>query len=227
MSIVVKWGRERLHVPLPPPSTKLAVLREYIAESTALPAKSFKLIHAGAVMKDDNAPISAYGLRENSTIAIVGGDQQAPSPAPPSASKKTHAHVRPTQQSTIAQIHSELDSIRQNLVPSLDSFLSSVSVALPAPPVTPQYSTVTAVPITAEQWCNGNSHQTTMADLEQEHVRLGELLLQALLRLDVINLEGEWQDARRERKVAVKEVQGLLDRLDDAWNARASLKSSM
>ncbi|KAI0930232.1 hypothetical protein AcV5_007001 [Taiwanofungus camphoratus] len=56
MSYVVKWGRERLHFPLPPPDTKLATLRHDLAAYTQLPAQSFKLIHAGAVMKDDNAP---------------------------------------------------------------------------------------------------------------------------------------------------------------------------
>lgn len=46
----------RLHFPLPPPDTKLAAIRHQLAEYTQLPAQSFKLIHAGAVMKDDNAP---------------------------------------------------------------------------------------------------------------------------------------------------------------------------
>jgi hypothetical protein len=46
----------RLHFPLPPPDTKLAVIRRSLAEYTHLPELSFKLIHAGAVMKDDNAP---------------------------------------------------------------------------------------------------------------------------------------------------------------------------
>ena len=46
----------RLHFPVPPPDAKLGQLRHEIAEYTQLPAQSFKLIHAGAVMKDDNAP---------------------------------------------------------------------------------------------------------------------------------------------------------------------------
>ncbi len=46
----------RLHFPVPPPDAKLGQLRQEIAEYTQLPAHSFKLIHAGAVMKDDNAP---------------------------------------------------------------------------------------------------------------------------------------------------------------------------
>lgn len=57
-------------------------------------------------------------------------------------------------------------------------------------------------------------------DVDMEHRRLGELLLQSLLRLDVINLDGAWTDARKERKGAVKIVQGLLDKLDGGWRAR-------
>ena len=40
---------------MPPPNAKLGQLRDEIAEYTQLPRDSFKLIHAGAVMKDDNA----------------------------------------------------------------------------------------------------------------------------------------------------------------------------
>jgi hypothetical protein len=52
---------------------------------------------------------------------------------------------------------------------------------------------------------------------ESEHRRLGELLLQALLRLDALAAEGEWADARAARRGAVREVQGVLDRLDERW----------
>lgn len=52
---------------------------------------------------------------------------------------------------------------------------------------------------------------------DTEHTRLGELLLQALLRLDAITIESTWVEARRERKGAVRVVQGVLDRLDDGW----------
>jgi hypothetical protein len=53
----------------------------------------------------------------------------------------------------------------------------------------------------------------------KEHSRLGELLLQSLLRLDAISTDTQWETARSSRKLAVKEVQALLDRLDDAWKA--------
>ena len=63
---------------------------------------------------------------------------------------------------------------------------------------------------------------SSKVDLTQEHTRLGELLLQSLLRLDAINAEGEWEEARKERKSAVREVQGLLDRLDGGWRSRTT-----
>ena len=53
--------------------------------------------------------------------------------------------------------------------------------------------------------------------VDVEHTRLGELLLQALLRLDAINIDSAWPEARRERKSAVRAVQGVLDRLDKGW----------
>lgn len=46
----------RLHLSLPPPDTKLGAIRRSLAEYTHLPEHSFKLIHAGSVMKDDSAP---------------------------------------------------------------------------------------------------------------------------------------------------------------------------
>jgi hypothetical protein len=63
-----------------------------------------------------------------------------------------------------------------------------------------------------------NPHPTKA--LEKERTRLAELLLQALLRLDAITSDGTWEKARAERKGAVKEVQAVLDRLDDGWNQR-------
>ncbi|KAI0371188.1 hypothetical protein BV20DRAFT_994067 [Pilatotrama ljubarskyi] len=217
MSIVVKWGRERLHFSLPPPNSKLAQLRHEIAEYTQLPEHSFKLIHAGAVMKDDNAPISAYGIKPGSTIALVGGGEPL-SPAPSKASAARKEKAPRTEQSTISQIQSELDKVRSTLRPDVDSFLTALSPSSAAAQVGPS-PTVTAPP--PKPASAAASSARPPADLEQEHVRLGEMLLQSLLRLDAITTEGEWEEARRERKGAVKEVQALLDRLDGGWRTRA------
>ncbi|KAI8994032.1 hypothetical protein BD414DRAFT_411696 [Trametes punicea] len=214
MSVLVKWGRERLHFTLPSPSTKLGELRHEIAEYTHLPEHSFKLIHAGAIMKDDNAPISAYGIKSGSTIALVGGGE----PLPSAPSKASSARKEPrTEQSTISQIRTELDKVRSSLRPDVDSFLTALASSAAAAQISPSH-TITAPAKPASAAGSGQHHST---NVEQEHLRLGELLLQSLLRLDAISTEGEWEEARRERKSAVKEVQALLDKLDSGWRARA------
>jgi len=128
-------------------------------------------------------PVSSYGLKNKSTIAVVGGPEQVN--AVPE--RKTEKHV-------ITQIETELDKVRTGLLPSVDKFLESLA-------------NHTAVP--------GDS-------LGQEHARLGELLLQSLLRLDAIHAENEWEQARKDRKAGVREVQTLLDRLDTGWKTRRS-----
>lgn len=45
----------RYTLPLPSADSKLSVLREQIAEVTRLPIDGFKMVHSGAVMKDNNA----------------------------------------------------------------------------------------------------------------------------------------------------------------------------
>lgn len=47
---------DRLTFPLPPANAPLSTIRKQIADYTQMPPNSFKLVHAGAVMKDDNAP---------------------------------------------------------------------------------------------------------------------------------------------------------------------------
>lgn len=231
--IHVKWDREILHFPVPPPETKLGKLRTDLAEYTHLPLGSFKLIHAGAVMKDDSAPLTAYKIRENSTIALIGGHSlpSASTPAPP-ARPQLKVKEPPTEQSTITAISFELDRVRTTLVPDVDALVDAL---------TPSAATTASSPTSAPTPTSGStptqsfsstaqapyfpSHPTsasyTSKPTSSDHTRLSELLLQSLLRLDAMHLAGsDWPEARAERKAAVREVQGVLDRLDGAWSAR-------
>lgn len=111
--------------------------------------------------------------------------------------------------------------MRATLLPDVNAFLSTLARPTPTASAAPpqhQYQTQsrrTSIPPPPTPRVLG---QLTPA---QNHTRLSELLLQALLRLDAITPEGAWEQARRERKVAVKEVQGVLDRLDGEWSERA------
>ncbi|KAG9018627.1 hypothetical protein FRB90_011113 [Tulasnella sp. 427] len=196
MSIRVKWGAERLHLPLPPPETTLGDFRKSISEHIHLPISTFKLIHSGAVMKGDTFPLGAYSIKNGSTIQVVGNASPIPgrkSSGNQSSSSKaaSSAVARPSEQGLIDVITNELTQVRQNLLPGVQSFQTNVAT--------------TKVPA------------VQVPTLKQEHTRLGELLLQSLLRLDALMPQSEWTEARSARKTAVKEVQSLLSQLDGAW----------
>ncbi|KAK2464219.1 hypothetical protein APHAL10511_003676 [Amanita phalloides] len=166
--ISLRTPNARLLIDLPPPHTPLASLRSLIAHRTGLPPTAFKLIHAGALLNDDAAPISAYHLRPNSKLSLI-----------PLAPQVLRPPSETSENAVLSLIHAELHSVRSNLSPDLNAFL-----------------------------ING---------VQKDHTRLGELLLQSLLRLDGIATEHYWDLARHERKAAVREVQDMLDRLDARW----------
>jgi hypothetical protein len=145
--------------------------------------------------------VSAYNIRQNSVILLMptGTD------LPPNNHPKSNIADRNTEQSTISQIRSELYQVRNTLTPSVDVFLHTILSPHPQPQLHLEQQPAAF---------------TTMDSIEKEHTRLAELLLQSLLRLDAITTDGEWEEARAERKGAVKEVQGLLDRLDGGWTTR-------
>ncbi|KAI6000675.1 hypothetical protein EDD15DRAFT_1781177 [Pisolithus albus] len=214
----VKWGRDVLHFPVPPSNTTLGKLRADIAEYTHLPPSSFKLVHGGAVMKDDYAPLSAYKIRENSTIALIGGhtstQTSVPQPRPPRSNEP------PTEQGTIGAIRAELDRVRSTLVPDVDAFVLACSgPVVPAP-----HSSTSRAPAqtpTSASFAASYDGVPPQEPTSLNHSRLSELLLQSLLRLDALHLPGaDWPEARQQRKAAVREVQGVLDRLDNAWASR-------
>ncbi|KAJ4483257.1 hypothetical protein J3R30DRAFT_1753110 [Lentinula aciculospora] len=198
MHLNIKWGKERATFQIEDPSIPLSVLKNYVSEWSHLPLESIKLIHSGAILKDDHAALSSYRLRPNATIQVVGSTETIS--FPPTAHK--------SETFTISQIQEQLFSIRSSLVPSLEKFLQILPINLNSQP-----NTMISLDSTANS-------STTLPPMQKEHAKLSEMLLQSLLNLDAIALDREWEQARQERKTAVKEVQGYLDQLDDAWNSR-------
>lgn len=54
--------------------------------------------------------------------------------------------------------------------------------------------------------------------IEEEHARLGELLLQMLLKLDGIDAQPDFEEARKQRKAGVKQLQAYIDEVDKLYN---------
>ncbi|PVG00412.1 hypothetical protein CPB86DRAFT_773843 [Serendipita vermifera] len=196
MDLLVKWGRERISLNFPDPNTTLGKLKEELSEKTGLEVNQFKLVHAGAVLKNNIATLSSYGLKPGSKLTLIGSATAPPTARDAAASAK--ASLPRTQEGVLITIKTELENVHQKIAPSLDAFINTVS------------------PQGAQE---PRSVESNMEDLQQEHTRLGELLLQSLLRLDAITPESDWEDARAARKAAVKEVQADLDKLDVSWKA--------
>jgi hypothetical protein len=155
--------------------------------------------------------VRAYGIEDGNTIHIIGArdipatkaPQNSPVNSTPAQTAVTTANSIKKQSSStetdlIALIHSELNSIHSSIGPALKSFIESLKTS------------------------NADCSLSQRPDMEFEHKRLGELLLQSLLRLDALSPDGEWTDARAERKKAVKVIQTMLDQLDSTWREARS-----
>lgn len=183
MSVTVKWGRERLSFALPSRDTPLSSLRKSLREYTGL--ESFKLIHKGAVLNDDNATLHQYHIGPGSVIILLP-TPNAPDAPVVSDREPNNLSISSEESAVLTNIHTELATVRSSLAPELNDLLA---------------------------------HSNQPSD-RKDYLRLGELLLQSLLRLDGIAPERDWHTARKARKDAVKEVQALLDCLDDTIAAR-------
>ncbi|KAH6914351.1 hypothetical protein BKA70DRAFT_1261142 [Coprinopsis sp. MPI-PUGE-AT-0042] len=192
MSVSVKYGRDKLSFAIPDQNTPFSAIRQALADHTGLPYDGFKLIHKGAVIKDNNAPIYAYHIVPGSVLQLI------PTAVPNEPQQHPHhhpstSHTTADEKAVLSTIQSEVASVRSKLAPDLRDLLSRIS----------RYP-----------------NEKTPEPDRKECLRLGELLLQSLLRLDGIAPDRDWEQARGERKAAVKEVQGLLDALDDTVAAR-------
>jgi len=76
MTVVnIKWGREKQAVEFKDrilADIKLGELRQYCHEWTKVPLGGLTLIYGGATMKDDNAPLSCFGIKPNGQITMMG-----------------------------------------------------------------------------------------------------------------------------------------------------------
>jgi len=186
MSITVKWGKEKLSVPLQRDDYTLGEVRKALSDFSHIPETNIKLIYGGSTMKDDSATLSSYGIQAGSTVHMLGSAELPPSRKAPPLPKEPPQ--RPTEPELIKKIQGEVSTVHSSLLPPLNTFLNELASFTPP-----------------------------SKELEREHLRLGEMLLQSLLRLDGMAPEGSWDDARAQRKGAVREIQGYLDKLDDAW----------
>lgn len=183
----------------------LGDLKHEIASITSLPYERLKLISRGLVMKDDRLPLAAYGLQEGSRIGLVGSRDEGDRPGNKTsvlpigeqkAREKKAKEADTSESGLLARIQESLDHCRHQLFPDVVRVERSVA-ALDTPPT------------------ESDDPPLTLTQIQDAHRRLSEFLLRQLLALDSVQVNSE--TTRQARKLAVKEVQSHLDRLDSAW----------
>ncbi|EST08838.2 BAG domain protein [Kalmanozyma brasiliensis GHG001] len=237
--IEVVWGRERLQIVLPRTAEPVTLghLRHEIASITSLPYDKIKLIHKGLVMRDDRLPLSAYGLSEGSRIGLVGSREEGDRPGAKTsvgigalsvgeqkAREKKEREADTSEQGLMSRITEALETSRKDLFPEVvkvEQAIADRTGGAASTSATPTATTTAPAPASTE--ADQEEGQPAKAekrmsseDIADAHRRLSELLLRQLLALDSVNVNSD--TTRQARKIAVKEVQGHLDRLDAAWS---------
>ncbi|GAC94808.1 nucleus protein [Pseudozyma hubeiensis SY62] len=228
--IEVVWGRERLQIVLPRTAEPVTLghLRHEIASITSLPFDKIKLIHRGLVMKDDRLPLTAYGLSEGSRIGLVGSREEGDRPGAKTsvgmgalsvgeqkAREKKAREADTSEQGLMSRITEALETSRKELFPEVEQVETAIAGHLEGKEQTTTEAEA-GTTIGGEGKGENKAGGMSYAQIADAHRRLSELLLRQLLALDSVNVNSD--TTRQARKIAVKEVQAHLDRLDAAFS---------
>ena len=217
---------KRLQIVLPRTAEPVTLghLRHEIASITSLPYDKIKLIHRGLVMRDDRLPLRAYGLCEGSRIGLVGSREEGDKPGAKTsagigalsvgeqkARERKAKEADTSEAGLMGRITEALQVSRTELFPEVEKVEHQLEGG--ASNASAQ-STSTAPEPASEAAAAAKADKMTPAQIADAHRRLSELLLRQLLALDSVNVNSD--TTRQARKMAVKEVQSHLDRLDAA-----------
>ncbi|SCV70058.1 BQ2448_1452 [Microbotryum intermedium] len=250
--VEVQWGKEKIRVPLPPPNSPLSTLKAALFNITGVVPDHQKLIYSGALLKDDLAPLSSFGLIDN------------PQPPPPNtysstsstrsfwdswsllgsggSGSKTSSHQRKLKKLILLGSKDVSASIDDRLMTRADLLPTGADEIVPIKPLLTEDQVVDKIQEVAhnklktlgpdlekvEQWVQaveGTTSSKTETEAETETqtgekpnprtlIFLSEALLQALLKLDSIEVQSGYDRARAARKQGVRDLQAALDRVD-------------
>ncbi|RIB16622.1 hypothetical protein C2G38_2189448 [Gigaspora rosea] len=185
-----KWGWEKLRIEFAEQGTgfleetTLKQLKERLKEITGVPINGQKLVFSGAIMKDETATLSSFGIQPFSNLTLMGLIPNAKDLAQTtSGSSEEHALITRISQSV------EKTTI---LIPQIESIETSVTTYL----------------------SSENNDDTVKSKLAEAHHCIVETLMQSILTLDSVVCPQEFVTARQKRREAVKFTQGLIDRIE-------------
>ncbi|ORZ32967.1 hypothetical protein BCR44DRAFT_35095 [Catenaria anguillulae PL171] len=212
LNLVYNKHKHALTLPQPLASTTLHDLLHLAATTLQLPLVGLRLIYAGGFMKDMHATLAQYGIHNMSSILVlsapasISATGSAPQPSISTRQPTTTATssattpitpggglADPKEMALVASISDTLSRSLQPINPALDRYARTLR------PTT----------------------EAETRDVTKLKLELGEKLMQALLKVDGIQIPPGFVLARAKRREAVNTLQGLLDEVEARfreWN---------
>ncbi|KAF9141679.1 hypothetical protein BGX30_004330 [Mortierella sp. GBA39] len=205
--INIKWGREKksfIFNDRSLPDIRLGELRKSCHDWSKVPLGGLTLIYGGATMKDDNAPLSCFGIKPNGQITMMGTR-----PTKADISTLT-THGDPEEYALIVKIQQSLEKTLDLVAEHFPRYESAVQSYI---------SSATSSPHPPPRGQEAPPPPPTRKQLQDAHMLLSETLMKSLLVFDGVVCKQDFEVARATRREAVKETQKFLDSVDD-MNAR-------
>lgn len=216
-TIQLDANHNRFNIPIPRPSaTPLSQLLTTLSSQTSLPLDQLKLVYKGAVLKDPLLTLSSYGIKDGSTLVLIGQSGNPPS-GPGSSSTPTSSSASTAPASSAPKKKKQPETTSE---PVLVEYITSLVSNL-LDPLRP--SVATFISQADPRSTNKPAHIPKFDALQKEHARLSEMLLRGLLDLDGVEIQSGWTEARKERKEGVRVVQQMLNKIDEVWGERKKL----
>ncbi|KAF9961873.1 hypothetical protein BGZ70_008191 [Mortierella alpina] len=198
MTVVnIKWGREKKVIEFRDrilADIKLGELRQMCHDWTKVPLGGLTLIYGGATMKDDNAPLSCFGIKPNGLITMMG--------TKPSKTdiRTLTTHGDPEEYALIRRIQTSLQKTLDLVAEHVPKYEQAAQEYIRSDPGPVQLS---------------GPLPPARKSLQDAHGMLSESLMKSLLVFDGVVCKQDFEVARATRREAVKETQRLLDKVDE------------
>ncbi|EWC48343.1 hypothetical protein DRE_02112 [Drechslerella stenobrocha 248] len=178
-------------------STTVADLRAATQDALGVSrGHSIKLVFAGQSLTDDAVPLAKYGLRHGAKLLCMSSKSVLPpaSSASRSRTTATGTSARPTPSPAPEQQ-------KKKVIPPMEQI-----------ELVKQLVGGTVMPLVE---AFESSPPADAGKRKEEHHRLSETVLREMLKLDSVDVDGpDGQEVRKRRKETVKELHGILERLD-------------
>ncbi|ORE02047.1 hypothetical protein BCV72DRAFT_339002 [Rhizopus microsporus var. microsporus] len=201
--IEIKWHGKRFPIEFNSiddlKRTTVKELKTYCSQMTGIEPDRIKLLVFGAVMNNDDMPLSIYGVRSRCSITLK------------TSQHNTHENKDSKEATTDKQhqVHkSNRSSEEDHAIERLENIKTKINSDI-APKVQQYEKDIKEFMLNDSKTEKDKKKQVYMG------AYLGEQLMHILFDLDGVTCKQDFLDARQIRKETVKAAQMLLDRVDE------------